>query len=125
MVKSQGIQISEKYLQPTRLVLTESFTSIGVLPGIRQQPDMSNLITYLAVLSDASGMKGQLLFQLNPEGNISYWAVSNSIQSRMKCGEMKQKRFEQCVQVALSDPFIFQPSEACIECLLQKMNDCL
>ena len=69
MVKSQGIQISEKYLQPTRLVLTESFTSIGVLPGIRQQPDMSNLITYLAVLSDASGMKGQLLFQLNPDSS--------------------------------------------------------
>jgi len=125
MVKAQGFQISEMYLQPTRLVLAENFTSIGVLPGIRQQPDGSNPTTYVAVLSDGMGMKGQLLYQLNSKGFISYWALSNAIHTRMNRGLLIQKRLEQCIQLAITDPFIHQPSETCIECLLQKLNDSL
>lgn len=125
MVKAQGIQITEMYLQPTRLVLAENFTSIGVLPGIRQQPDGLNPTTYVAVLSDGMGMKGQLLYQLNPDGFISYWALSNAIHTRMNRGLLIQKRLERCIQLAITDPFIHHPSEKCIECLLKKMNDSL
>jgi hypothetical protein len=67
-------------LQQTDLILPESYAGIGMIAGIDNKLDVKNNFSYVAILENEMGMRGQLLYQTDTTGSIKYWAVSHSIQ---------------------------------------------